>query len=127
MYDCIIVGAGPAGSTTAYHLGQQGHRVLLLDQGPVARPKPCSGALSPRVQECFDFDLTPAIDRTLRRIRYTWKLEDEVQGELTTKEPIWLVRREVFDPFLVTQAERVGVEVQAKTPVQGVRWQGDGW
>jgi geranylgeranyl reductase family protein len=127
MYDCIIVGAGPAGSTTAYHLGQQGHRVLLLDQGPVVRPKPCSGALSPRVQECFDFDLTPAIDRTLRRIRYTWKLEDEVQGELTTKEPIWLVRREVFDPFLVAQAERVGVEVQAKTPVQGVQWQGAHW
>ncbi|PSR12579.1 hypothetical protein C8255_26435, partial [filamentous cyanobacterium CCP3] len=28
MYDCLIVGAGPAGATAAYHLSKAGHRVL---------------------------------------------------------------------------------------------------
>jgi flavin-dependent dehydrogenase len=33
MYDCIIIGAGPAGATAAYHLSKAGHAVLLLDAG----------------------------------------------------------------------------------------------
>lgn len=127
MYDCIIVGAGPAGSTTAYHLAQRGHRVLLVDRGTGDDPNACSGAVSPRIADCFDFDLTPAIDRTLRRICYTWKLEEAVQGELTHDQPIWLVRREVFDPLLIAQAEAAGAEVRLQTSVAGVTWLGDRW
>ena len=31
-YDVIIVGAGTAGTTTAYTLGKKGHSVLLIDR-----------------------------------------------------------------------------------------------
>jgi flavin-dependent dehydrogenase len=36
-YDAIVVGGGPAGSTTAALLAQQGHRVLLLEREPFPR------------------------------------------------------------------------------------------
>ncbi|WP_008309030.1 geranylgeranyl reductase family protein [Leptolyngbya sp. PCC 6406] len=127
MYDCIIVGAGPAGSTVAYHLAKQGHTVLLLEQAVLPRYKPCSGALSPSVAQWFDFDLAPGLELTTRKLRYTWKLEDEVCAELKTQEPIWLVRRDVFDQFLVTQAQGAGAEVRDQTPVTGIALQGDHW
>ncbi len=127
MFDCIVVGAGPAGASTAYHLARLGRSVLLLDKAPCPRDKPCSGALSPIVADWFDFDFTPAIAQTVRHIRYTWKLGDEVMGELPTEQPLWIVQRQGFDAFLVQQAIAVGAAVQDTTPVLGITFQADHW
>ena len=35
-YDCVIVGAGPAGALVAARLGEAGRRVLVLESGPAA-------------------------------------------------------------------------------------------
>ncbi|MGF1521896.1 MAG: FAD-dependent oxidoreductase [Leptolyngbyaceae cyanobacterium] len=51
MYDCIIVGAGPAGGSAAYHLAKRGHSVLLLEKAALPRYKPFTGALSPIVAQ----------------------------------------------------------------------------
>ena len=32
MYDCIIIGAGPAGLTSAIYLARSGKKVLILDK-----------------------------------------------------------------------------------------------
>ncbi len=126
MYDCIIVGAGPGGSAAAYHLAKAGRSVLLLEKAAFPRYKTCTGAVSPSVASWFDFDFTPAIDSQIRRVRYTWKLEDAVEGELET-EAIWSVKREVFDQLLVDQAQAVGAQLQAETAVTGIAFQGDHW
>lgn len=127
MYDCIIVGAGPAGAATAYGLAQRGRRVLMLERASLPRYKPCSGALSPSVAEYFDFDFTPAINRKVRQVRYTWKLGDPIQSELETQEPVWIVDRTVFDQFLVEQAQGQGAELKDATPVTGIELQGNCW
>ena len=44
--DVVVVGAGPAGSTAAYHLAEPGtHSVLIVDRVPFPRHKACGGAL----------------------------------------------------------------------------------
>lgn len=43
--DVIVVGAGPAGSTTAAALAQKGHDVLLLDRHQFPRDKTCGDAV----------------------------------------------------------------------------------
>ncbi|MEM7135815.1 MAG: NAD(P)/FAD-dependent oxidoreductase [Myxococcota bacterium] len=43
-YDVVIVGAGPAGATTAYYLAKQGKRVALLDKARFPRDKRCGDA-----------------------------------------------------------------------------------
>ena len=44
-YDAIVVGAGPAGSSCACLLSQQGVRVLLLDKANFPRDKVCGDAI----------------------------------------------------------------------------------
>ena len=46
--DVIVVGAGPGGSATAYHLARHGLRVLLLEKTEFPREKVCGDGLTPR-------------------------------------------------------------------------------
>src|SRR2546425_562836 len=46
--DVIVVGAGPGGSATAYHLAKHGARVLLLEKTEFPREKVCGDGLTPR-------------------------------------------------------------------------------
>ncbi|MGB7417183.1 MAG: FAD-dependent oxidoreductase, partial [Thermosynechococcaceae cyanobacterium] len=112
MYDCLIVGAGPAGGTAAYHLAKKGRSVLVLEKESLPRYKPCGGGVSPIVAQWFDFDFSPAISLRVNTIRYTWNMGDPVEAELQTPEPIWMVRRDIFDHFLIQKAQEQGAELR---------------
>jgi geranylgeranyl reductase family protein len=127
MFDCIIVGAGPAGGTAAYHLAKKGRSVLVLEKESLPRYKPCGGGVSPIVAEWFDFDFSPAISLKVNTIRYTWNMEDPVEAELKTPEPIWMVRRDIFDHFLIQQAQKQGAELRENTEVTGIEFKGSHW
>ncbi len=127
MYDCIVVGAGPAGGSAAYHLAKQGRSVLVVEKASLPRYKPCGGGVSPQVAEWFDFDFSPAISFKAHALRYTWDMDDAVGVDLGDMEPIWMVRRDVFDHFLVQQAQRQGAELRDDTAVTGIEWKGDRW
>src|SRR3954466_1373941 len=45
-FDVLVVGGGPAGSTTAYRLADAGGRVLLVDKATFPRDKPRRGGLT---------------------------------------------------------------------------------
>ncbi len=127
MFDCIIVGAGPAGGTAAYHLAKQGRSVLVVEKQALPRYKPCSGGVSPAIAKWFDFDLTPAISQKVTKARLTWKMGDAVEVELFASEAMWMVQRDVFDHFLIQQAQKHGATLQDKTEVTGVEFKGDRW
>ncbi len=53
IYDVIIAGAGPAGSSAAIHLAQAGLSVLLVEQKGFPRAKLCGEFISPECQAHF--------------------------------------------------------------------------
>jgi geranylgeranyl reductase family protein len=127
MFDCIIVGAGPAGGSAAYHLAKQGRSVLILDRDSLPRYKPCGGGVSPAIAQWFDFDFSPAISCEVDTLRYTWNIEDPVDVTLENVQPIWMVRRDIFDHFLVQQAQKQGAELRDNTEVTGIEFKVDRW
>jgi len=46
LYDAIVVGGGPAGSTAAALLSKKGRRVLILEKETWPRDKTCGDAIS---------------------------------------------------------------------------------
>lgn len=56
--EVLVIGAGPAGSSTAAHLSSLGHDVLLVDAAEFPRDKPCGDGLTPRaIAELTDLGL----------------------------------------------------------------------
>ena len=127
MHDCIIIGAGPAGATAAYNLAKQGRSVLVLDKGRFPRYKPCGGGVSPAIADWFDFDFTPVIKTTVSSVKYTWKFGDSVEIALEDVTPMWMVKRDEFDNFLIEKAIAKGAEFKDSTEVTGINLEEQQW
>ncbi|HEX8917249.1 MAG TPA: FAD-dependent oxidoreductase, partial [Chloroflexota bacterium] len=68
--DVIVVGAGPAGASAAFFLGQAGRGVLVLEREHLPRYKVCGGAVSTGVLEQFPFSFDPVIQSKVEAISY---------------------------------------------------------
>ncbi len=120
MYDVIIVGAGPAGSTCARECARRGLRTLLLDRDVFPRPKTCGGAVSAHALSLLDFPLPDSIiERECRGIRIVYGDRGlEVRKE---KRFAVLVSRLDFDALLAGKAQEAGARLLAPEQVVGVR------
>ena len=116
--DVIVVGAGPAGSTTAYHLAQSGLDVLLLEKTAFPREKVCGDGLTPRAVKqilAMGIDPDPADgwirNQGLRIIGGGMRLELP-WPDLACFPDYGLVRtREDFDEILARQAQKAGARL----------------
>lgn len=127
MFDCIIVGAGPGGSSAAYHLAKQGNSVLVIEKSSFPRAKSCGGGVSPAIAQWFDFDFSPVVQNHVSQVKYTFKMGDPAEVQLEGVTPMWMVQREQFDNFLMQQATNQGVEFKDGVEVTGVSLENDTW
>ena len=126
--DAIVLGAGPAGAAAAFQLASAGRRVILLEQQEApGLANPCGGGMAASVQRWFPFDLTPAVDQVIRRVRFTWALEDPVTAELPGDAPFWIVRRRLLDVFLSARAQEAGAELRCSASAEAVGRDGGLW
>ncbi|MCX6678476.1 MAG: geranylgeranyl reductase family protein [Methanothrix sp.] len=107
MYDLIVAGAGPAGSTAARAAALQGLDALILEKETFPRYKPCGGALSRRAASLLDFPLPGDIcERTITGARVHFR--DLVLERHTGYNLITLIDRSRFDHLLLQKAKEAG-------------------
>lgn len=112
--EVTVVGAGPAGAMTAYHLAVRGLRVRLIERRAFPREKPCGGGLTRRALQEIPFDVSGVIEDVGRTVRLTHDNRLLMEGRVATP-PIVLVRRDRFDALLVEKAIQAGVRFQDGT------------
>jgi geranylgeranyl reductase family protein len=124
--DVIIVGAGPSGATTAYHLARAGLQVLLFEKTAFPREKVCGDGLTPRaVKELVAMGIDVSEEagwlqnKGLRiygggmRLELPWPDLAEYPG-------YGLVRKRTdFDETLARQAEKAGAILREQSTVTG--------
>lgn len=114
MYDVIVIGAGPAGSSAAKQLASNGYKVLLVEKMKMPREKSCSGILIKKsmdlVQHYFGEETPQFVQCTPSDNRGMIFTNDKGKEYRFEQEGlnIW---RSSFDHWLVTKAEEAGAEV----------------
>jgi geranylgeranyl reductase family protein len=118
-YDVIVVGAGPAGSTTAYRLARAGARVCLLDRARFPRDKPCGGGLTLRAVRQLPFSIEPVVEDRVDRLelglRYGRRFVKRSAGPL-----VLMTQRRRLDALLVERAREAGAEFRDQVKVTAI-------
>lgn len=105
----IVVGAGPAGSTTAYRLARAGARVYLVDRARFPRDKPCGGGLTLRAVRQLPFPVDPVVEEVVDRLELG--LHYGRRWSSRSEEPLILMtQRRRLDAFLAERAAEAGAE-----------------
>jgi geranylgeranyl reductase family protein len=114
-FDAIVVGAGPAGSTTAIRLADAGASVILVDKATFPRDKPCGGGLTARAFRQCPVDPSPVVEEDVDIVELRFRYDDAVVRH--SHEPvIRMTQRRRLDAFLVEAARASGADVR-----EGVR------
>jgi geranylgeranyl reductase family protein len=118
-FDAIVVGAGPAGSTTAYRLARAGARVCLIDRARFPRDKPCGGGLTLRAVRELPFSVEPVIEERVDTLELGFRYSR--RWSRRASEPLVLMtQRRRLDAFLAEQAASAGAEFRDGAKVTDV-------
>src|SRR5947208_1282894 len=132
-WDVVVVGAGPAGATTALLLARAGASVLLVDRARFPRDKACSEYLSPATTEILERlggGILDAVEGAAHAKLYGMKVVAPCGATMCGRfrggpRPYsFALPRTTFDTILVAAAARAGAEVRQATTVENLLWEG---
>jgi len=137
-YQVIVVGAGPAGSATAYHLARAGVQTLLMDKSPFPRDKVCGDCLSPRAQHYLArmglLERVAAEAHRAERIRFRAPggaaAQTRIAGDGALPDCTLVLPRERFDHLVQQHAVAAGADfrvghVRGLLPAGGAELKGE--
>lgn len=124
MYDLIVIGGGPGGSSAAITAARNGARVLLLERGRFPRQKVCGEFVSAESLGLLE-NLLAAGQRSLLgnaiRITQTRLFLDDRVLQAPVQPAAASIARLDLDDALWNEAQAAGAEARQQVTVQGVR------
>jgi digeranylgeranylglycerophospholipid reductase len=130
--DVLVIGAGPAGSSTAKHAALNGAEVILMDKkSEIGSPKRCAEGVSKEGLKKLGIEPNSRwVTKELSGVRLispngtdVWMKEDQVK----LPEAGYILERKVFDKFMAMDAARSGATIMIKTLARGMRKDYDGY
>ena len=128
-WDVVVVGAGPAGATTALLLARAGASVLLVDRARFPRDKACSEYLSPATTEILERlggGIVDAVEGSAHAELYGMKVVAPGGAAMCGRfrggpRPYsFALPRTAFDTILVAAAARAGAVVREGISVENL-------
>ncbi len=129
----IVVGGGPAGAATAFHLARAGVHVTILDRAHFPRDKPCSEYMSPQASRILDamgvleqIEQSGAAHLAGMRVRapsgstFHGRFAD-VRGFRGYRDRGLALRRTILDNLLLDRARAAGAVVREGVRVTALR------
>lgn len=108
--DVIVVGAGPAGTISAYELARLGKKVLIFEKEIFPRYKVCGGGLTHKIIKEIPFDVSPVIETVINTVRFSHRFT-EIFPRTADDAFIYCTMRSELDLYLLKKATEAGAEV----------------
>lgn len=129
LYDFIIIGGGPGGSTAATLLSRKGHKVLVLEKEKFPRPHVGESMLSESYHIFEELGVLEEMkERFVRKpgVEFLdstggksteWRFEDVIKGDSKLS---FQVRRDQLDQMLLKNSRKNGAIVLEETKVEKI-------
>jgi flavin-dependent dehydrogenase len=133
LYDVIVIGGGPAGSTVGGFLTQMGRRVLILERERFPRHHIGESMIASTIDVLAEIGLKPKLDAAGFPVKsggcfiwgesyLPWCIRfEEIPGRPTSYQ----VKRDVFDKILLDHVTEMGADVRQEARVTEILLEGD--
>ncbi len=109
QYDVIIVGAGPVGSTMAYHLVKQNLNVVIVEKKTyIGYPLQCAGIISTNIHNLNELPSNIILNDVKGAYLHSKNKQLKVQKDKTVAH---VIDRIAYDQFLIQRCIDCGVKV----------------
>lgn len=134
MHDVVIIGAGPGGSSAAWHLAKNGLKVLLLDKFEFPRDKTCGDGLTPRaIYILKEMGVLEQLSQPIHSVPEValvapngQSMDFSLTNDCTTNNQIMVIPRLTLDASILRNAEAAGAQFCGGTQVTNVVHKNEG-
>ncbi|WP_272148772.1 geranylgeranyl reductase family protein [Tenacibaculum aiptasiae] len=118
-YDVAVIGSGPSGASTAFHLAKQGISTVIIEKETLPRYKTCGGGFVYRGRKDLPFDITEVVEKEFHTVDVYLgkKLHFKTHRE---KPTISMIMRDSFDNLITKKAKEFGATLLENHKLKGL-------
>ena len=106
-FDVAIIGSGPSGASTAFHLAKAGISTVIVEKETLPRYKTCGGGFVFRGRKNLPFDISEVVEKEFHTVDIY--LGESLHFKTHRDEPtISMIMRDSFDHLITENAKKYG-------------------
>ncbi len=123
-FEVAVIGSGPSGASTAFHLAKQGISTVIIEKETLPRYKTCGGGFVYRGRKDLPFDIASVVEREFNTVDIL--LGSKLHFQTIRKDPtITMIMRDSFDNLIVEEAKKLGVTLLEGNKLISLDFQND--
>ncbi len=123
-FDVAVIGSGPSGASTAFHLAKKGISTVIIEKETLPRYKTCGGGFVFRGRKDLPFDITDVVEKEFRTVDIY--LGEKLHFKTEREEPtISMIMRDSFDNLITEKAKEFGATLLENHKLTSLSFEND--
>ncbi|WP_431166958.1 geranylgeranyl reductase family protein [Tenacibaculum halocynthiae] len=121
-YDVAVIGSGPSGASTAFHLAKKGISTVIIEKETLPRYKTCGGGFVFRGRKNLPFEIDEVVEKEFHTVDIY--LGDKLHFKTHREDPtISMIMRDSFDNLITQKAKEFGATLLENHKLKGLSFE----
>ncbi|CAL2083719.1 geranylgeranyl reductase family protein [Tenacibaculum sp. 190524A02b] len=118
-FNVAVIGSGPSGASTAFHLAKKGISTVIIEKETLPRYKTCGGGFVFRGRKNLPFEIDDVVEKEFHTVDIY--LGDKLHFQTHREEPtISMIMRDSFDNLITQKAKEFGATLLENHKLTGL-------